>query len=146
MNKPTDFSESDNSIEHKFMSSWNLIIKFYNGDPMREFLGEQLADLMVKFVTSMQNEGYNRCLRAGQSLHRLVLSRSREHGYLGRCYLCFSPEFDVYSINAKAKTIHGLYVTYEVDDNICEEFTQSEISLTSKIQNLLQRLSEQPIY
>ncbi|MBD2169635.1 hypothetical protein H6G04_35395 [Calothrix membranacea FACHB-236] len=145
MNKPDNFSESDNLVEQKFMSSWDSIIKFYDGSRMRGFLGEQLADLMVKLVTSMQDQGYNRCLRAGQSLHRLVLSRSPEHGYLGRCHLCFTPEFDIYAINAKMKTIYGLQVTYQVDDNICEEFTQSEIVLTSKIQNLLQRLSEQPI-
>lgn len=143
--KPDDFFESDNLVEHKFMSSWDSIIKFYDGSPMRGFLGEQLADLMVKLVTSMQDEGYNRCLRAGQSLYQLILSRSREHGYLGRCYLCFLPKFDIYEINAKMKTIQGLQVTYRVDGNICEEFTESEIAVTSKIRNLLQRLSEQPI-
>ncbi|BAZ49384.1 hypothetical protein NIES4103_19960 [Nostoc sp. NIES-4103] len=145
MNQPANFSESNDPVEYDFARSWNFIIKFYDGSSMRAFLGDTLADLMVKLVSSMCEEGYNRYCRAGQATHQLILSRSREHGYLGRCYICFSPEYDSYEINGKIKTVQALQVTYQVDGNICEEFAENEIALTNRIRNLLQRLSQQPI-
>lgn len=145
MNKSANFSQPNNPVEDDFASSWNSIIKFYDGNPMRAFLGDALAALMVKLVNSMREEGYNRCCRAGQATHQLILSRSREHGYLGQCYICFSPEYDSYEINGKIKTVQALQVTYQVDGNICEEFVENEIALTNRIRNLLQRLSQQPI-
>jgi hypothetical protein len=100
---------------------------------------------MIQLVRTMARDGYDQCLRAGQSLHQLILSRSREHGYLGRCYLCFLPEYGSYEIKGKMKIVQALKVTYYSDGILSKEFEEDEIALTPRIQSLLQSLSEQPI-
>lgn len=143
MDEITNCYESDASVESQFRKSWDSITEIY--DNMRPFLGEPLANLMIQLVKTMAQEGYSQCLRAGHSMHHLILSRSREHGYLGGCYLRFSPEYGSYEINGEKKIVQALQVTYYVEGALTEEFEEDEIALTSKIQSFLQRLSEQPI-
>lgn len=137
--------EPHDSIQSRFKRSWDLIVEFYDGSPMRTFLGDPLANLMIQLVKAMSQEGYDQCLRAGQSHHHLILWRSQDYGHLGRCYLCFSPEYGSYEINSKRKIVQGLKVTYYIDGILAEEFEEDEVALTVRIQSLLQRLSEQPI-
>lgn len=145
MDEMTNCYEPFGSVESQFRKSWDSITEFYDGTSMRTFLGDPLANLMIQLIKTMSQEGYNHCLRAGQALHQLILSRSREHGYLGGCYLCFLPEYDSYEINGERKIVQALKVTYYVDGILAEELEEDEIALTSRIQSLLQRLSEQPI-
>jgi hypothetical protein len=112
---------------------------------MRTFLGDPLANLMIQLVKAMSEEGYSQCLRAGQAMHHLILSRSLEHGYIDKGYVCFSPEYDSYELNGEKKVIQALKVSYYIEGVLTEEFEQDEIALTSRIHSLLQRLSAQPI-
>ncbi|MDX2099331.1 MAG: hypothetical protein SFW36_16255 [Leptolyngbyaceae cyanobacterium bins.59] len=145
MSQPSQFHEPDQRTQDKFVKSWDLIVDFYDGSSMRTFLGNNLADLMVQFVKSMQSEGYNRSLRAGQVMHHLVLSRSREHGSLGRCHLSFDPEYGTYEVNGQRKTVQALRVSYRVDGRILDDFAEDDIVFTDRIRTLLQTLSAQPL-
>ncbi|HEY9664426.1 MAG TPA: hypothetical protein V6C65_38770 [Allocoleopsis sp.] len=145
MDEMTNCYETDDLVESQFRRSWDSITEFYDGSPMRTFLGDPLANLMIQLVKTMSQAGYSQCLRAGQAMHQLILSRSREHGYLGGCYLCFSPEYGSYEVNGKKKIVQALKVTYYAEGVLTEEFEEDEIALTLRIQSFLQRLSEQPI-
>lgn len=133
-------------IEEDFLESWDRIRTFYDGASMRLFLGNDLADLMVQLVDEIQGAGYSLCLRAGQAMHELILSRSRSHGTLGQQYIRFRGEFGRYRVNGVEKTCQGLLVSYYANDTIVEEFEEESIALTNRIQALLQRLSEQPLH
>ena len=131
--------------EREFIKSWINIKAFYDRPDMRLFLGHELADLMIKLIDEMQAAGYNKCLRAGQALHELILSRSQEHGKLWPYYICFQPEYGISRIDGDEKTYQSLKVSYHVKSAIAEEFEEDAIAFTSRIERLLKKLSEQPI-
>lgn len=75
LSKVADFYAAGRPIEGEFLESWDEIEEFYlrnDGWP-----GQRNAAL---FVEAARRAGYDRTLRAGQSLYTLMLSRSRRHG------------------------------------------------------------------
>ncbi|WP_156090671.1 hypothetical protein [Planktothrix paucivesiculata] len=142
MGNLADFYEKGNLFEGEVLESWNSIENFYESN--RICLGNELTDLMIKFIKSMRQEGYDRYLRAGQSVYYLNLSRSRKHGYLGS-YISFWGEYDSFHGYNGYKEIQCLRVTYSVECKTVEEFEEDEIILTPRIRNLLHQLAKQPI-
>ncbi len=140
LGKFTDSYEHGNLLEQEFVESWERVVSFYEGQRM--FLEDRLIDLMIEFIESMKSEGFNRYLRAGQAHCFLILSRSKEHGYYGRGYLSFLPEYVTDEANDQQKIIESLKVSYKVDEILVEEFEENKIALTGRIRNLLEKLSQ----
>ena len=69
-----DYYESGNPIEGEFIQSWDSIEEFYSEDWCT------FSDSVLAMLRAMRDGGYDRQLRAGQSLSSLGLSRSRRHG------------------------------------------------------------------
>jgi len=69
-----DFYEDGNPIEGEFIQSWDQIEEFYREDWC------VFSDSLLAMIHEMRDTGYDRLLRAGQSLSSLGLSRSRRHG------------------------------------------------------------------
>lgn len=72
MGKLADFYEAGEPVEGEFLQSWDRIEDFYSKHPNR--------DSVLQFIASLRAAGYDRTLRAGQSLWSCILSRSRRHG------------------------------------------------------------------
>jgi hypothetical protein len=68
--------ETDDSIEGEFIRSWDQIEQFF--DMVLE--PGPWKDQVLQFISQLRQAGYDRKLRAGQSLFKLVVSRSRCHG------------------------------------------------------------------
>lgn len=78
------------SVEAHFQLSWDMMEAYYEGLRALEHL-----DPLRVFFHELREAGYDRKLRAGQSLHALGLSRSREHGLReGQSHLYLEPEED----------------------------------------------------
>ncbi|MDB2686809.1 hypothetical protein N9Y42_06315 [Mariniblastus sp.] len=69
-----DYYERGNPIEGEFLHSWISIEKFYEQSAF------SFSKQILEFIAAMRQHGYDRTIRAGQSLSSLGLSRSRRHG------------------------------------------------------------------
>ncbi|HWA25634.1 MAG TPA: hypothetical protein VG734_08240 [Lacunisphaera sp.] len=74
ISKVADFYAAGQPIEGEFLESWDRIEKFFAEN---SWPGRQNA---MGLVTAMRQAGYDRKLRAGQSMLTLMVSRSRRHG------------------------------------------------------------------
>lgn len=72
-----DYGESGNPVEGEFIQSWDFIEEFYR-EGWCEF-----SNAVLDMIHAMRIAGYDRVLRAGQSMWSLGLSRSRRHGLRG---------------------------------------------------------------
>lgn len=68
------YYEEGRPVEGEFLASWDGIERFYRG------LDWPFAGAVHALVADIRRAGYDRVLRAGQSLWSLVVSRSRRHG------------------------------------------------------------------
>ncbi len=69
-----DYYEKGNGIEGELILSWDNLENFY-----RELQIDKKPEILL-LIKQMREKGFERTLRAGQSLYTLVLSRSRRHG------------------------------------------------------------------
>lgn len=69
-----DYYENGRPIEGEFLQSWTGIEQFY-----RQQWCETWHDVRA-MIRAMRECGYDRVVRAGQSMSSLILSRSRRHG------------------------------------------------------------------
>jgi hypothetical protein len=69
-----DYYERGNPIEGEFIKSWDSIDRFYNG------MHFPFVPKVRALIARMRERGYDKSLRAGQSLWSLIVSRSRRHG------------------------------------------------------------------
>ncbi len=69
-----DYYECGKPIEGEFVHSWNGIEEFYRQDWC------DFSAAVLSMISAMREAGYDRRLRAGQSMSSLGLSRSRRHG------------------------------------------------------------------
>ncbi len=121
--KLADFYEAGKPTEGEFLQSWDQLEDFYSRHPNR--------DSVLQFIASLRAAGYDRKLRAGQSLWSCILSRSRRHGLRGgqaRIVFDFSGE--------------------ELLMDQGEEETQARLpraELTPEVDAALQRLAAEPI-
>ncbi len=146
-------------IEQAFLASWDGIERFYifqcdwgtpewfqivQIDPsemgtLENFTAHNSSTAWLKpiqgLIAELRQRGYDRRLRAGQSLGRFVLSRSREHG--------LRP--------AQATLIIALGMTGEMrvqyweKSVVSSEINVAHVELTPELEQLLDRLLAQPI-
>jgi hypothetical protein len=82
--KLASFYEQDRGIEGEFLLSWDLIEERYNDlGNITMFPIPRVLDV----IAQMRKKGYDRTLRAGQSLHTLIVSRSRRYGLVKKSAL-----------------------------------------------------------
>lgn len=116
--------ENGNGVEGEFIESWNSIIRFYKG-----IEGDYINDVL-SFISNLRSKGFDKTLRAGQSLYTFILSKSRRHGLAeNQKYLAFSFQKDKMIIR----------------NNKNEEMSFNKIELNSEIENLLNTLNQQSI-
>jgi hypothetical protein len=116
--------ENGNGIEGEFIESWNSIIRFYKE------INEDYINDVLSFISDLRSKGFDKTLRAGQSLYTFILSKSRRHGLTeNQKYLTFSFQ--------KNNMI--------IRNNKNEEMSFNKIELNLEIENLLNSLNEQPI-
>ncbi|MES2592562.1 MAG: hypothetical protein V4608_11810 [Bacteroidota bacterium] len=72
--KLAEYYEKGNGIEGEFILSWDNIENFY-----RELELDKKPEIL-HLIKQMREKGFERTLRAGQSLYTFILSRSRRHG------------------------------------------------------------------
>lgn len=72
--KLAEYYDKGNGIEGEFILSWDGIEDFY-----RELELDKKNEIL-KLIKQFREKGFEKTLRAGQSLYTLVLSRSRRHG------------------------------------------------------------------
>jgi hypothetical protein len=77
-------------IEEEFLESWDFIERFVAD--LSAYPDYKSGKQMLELITRLRALGYDRKLRAGQSLTTLILSRSRKHGSLEKAHLSF--EYD----------------------------------------------------
>ncbi len=122
-----DYYEQGNPIEGEFLQSWERIERFYQE---RSF--PHAAELK-SFIAEMREQGFDRSLRAGQSMDTMVLSRARRHG-LEEEHPWVSFSFQ----NGRISARHG---TSEEDGAV----EVPAIKLSPEIEDLLRWLESQPI-
>jgi hypothetical protein len=123
LSKAAAYYEQGRGIEGEFVESWDQIEEFY-----REFKFPWVPPVL-EFLAQMRKRGFDHTLRAGQSMHTLVLSRSRRHGLKqGQSNIAFhfrADGMDVEPFNLPAKPIR-----------------RSEIELNPPVETLLNQLAD----
>ena len=115
-------------IEGEFLVSWDRIETFYEDPPNRSFGEPALA-----LIAEIRKAGFDRTLRAGQSLWTLIVSRSRRHGLReGQAYVAFQ----FYRTSMNIIDFHG---------GTEERFPVPRIALEARVELVLDRLSIEPI-
>ena len=72
--KLAEYYEKGNGIAGEFILSWDNIELFYN-----TVINDKGAEIL-QLIEEIRKNGFDKTLRAGQSLYTLVLSRSRRYG------------------------------------------------------------------
>jgi hypothetical protein len=117
----------DDVIEQDFLESWNRMDWFFGSGE----IWPKSPDV-VEFIAMLRRTGYDRKLRAGQSLDIFVVSRSREHGmrwdqpFLG--FRIYQGKMTVSSRELQAET-----------------FVENAATLSDRVRGLLDRLSNEAI-
>jgi hypothetical protein len=117
----------DEVLEREFVKSWNLMEWFFgSGETWRK-----MPD-MVEFIAMLRQSGYDRKLRAGQSLGTFMVSRSREHGLRVE-----QPRIGFHLYEGK--------MTVQSRGLQAETFGENGAKLSSLVRDLLDKLSNEPI-
>jgi hypothetical protein len=105
--KLADYYEAGNPIEGEFTDSWDHIEQFY--DQVRFPPKARVFELIKR----LREAGYDRTLRAGQSMFTFIVSRSRRHGLhpeQSRINFEFQSEHEM-RVSLKIGDIQGTFVT-----------------------------------
>jgi hypothetical protein len=73
--KLAKYYEDGRGIEGEFILSWDSIERFYG-----EMVIIPQSPEILEMITQMRERGYDRTLRAGQSMYTFIVSKSRRHG------------------------------------------------------------------
>jgi hypothetical protein len=121
-----DFYERGNPVEGEFLESWNQTEGVYGGSrfPPRT--------LVLPFIAELRRAGYDRKLRAGQSIWSLIVSRSRRPR--------LRPEQPVVSFQFHENSME----VYARDQNE-ERLHDIPIAMTDTVERVLRTLTERPI-
>jgi hypothetical protein len=117
-----DFYEIGNPVEGEFIDSWNFIERFYAD------LNFSFTPKVLELITAMRKEGYDKLLRAGQSLSTLILSRARRHGLRN----------DQPSVTFQFRDA-GMIIHDNTSNN--KSLILPQIKLTSEVDSILKNLS-----
>jgi hypothetical protein len=124
-----DSREDGNPLEEEFIQSWDYIQNFY-----KSHYNSWLKGIVLLFIAALRRVGYDRKLRAGQSLFTFVVSRSRRHG-LRPEQPCIRFEFHRVTMNLFSKDEEGQQ----------ECISGVPIALLGPVKKALERLSSLPI-
>jgi len=124
--KLAQYYEQGNGVEGEYTMSWDSIEQFYNE------IGLEKKDEILKLIRRMRSNGFDKTLRAGQSLYTLVLSRSRRHGLKE-------------NQNSISFTFNYIKSAMEVSMQNGEKLVFDKIEYTDAINNLLKSLELEPI-
>ena len=118
---------SDDVLEQEFVKSWNRMERFFGSGE----IWQKRPDV-VEFIATLRRIGYDRMLRAGQSLDIFTVSRSQKHG--------LRPEqpsigFHIYE-GKMAVYSRGLQA---------EALVENTLPVSDRVRDLLERLMNQPI-
>ncbi len=121
-----DFYEAGNPVEGEFIESWDQMESVYAGSrfPPRT--------LVLPFIAELRRAGYDRKLRAGQSIWSLIVSRSRRPR--------LRPEQPLVSFQFREATME-VFSSGEPEERIFE----IPIEMSETVERVLQGLVERPI-
>jgi hypothetical protein len=121
-----DFYEKGNPVEGEFIESWDQMEGVYGGSrfPPRA--------LVLPFIAELRRAGYDRKLRAGQSIWSLVVSRSRRPR--------LRPEQPVVSFQ-----FHESSMEVYARDQAEQRLQDVPIALSDNVEQVLHHLIERPI-
>jgi hypothetical protein len=124
--KLAKYYEQGNGVEGEFTMSWDSIEQFYNE------IGLEKKDEILNLIKQMRSNGFDKTLRAGQSLFTLILSRSRRHG-LKETQNSISFDF--------------IYIKSAMEINMQkrEKLVFDKIEYTDAVDRLLRSLEQEPI-
>ncbi len=127
--KIAEYYEAGRGVEGEFILSWDSIEQYY-----QRFARLIPAVDILKMISQMREVGYDKTLRAGQSVFTLILSRSLRHGLRpNQPRLAF--EFHE----------NGMKAVYSDGINAEEELSCSSIEYTPQIDLLMKRLEAKDI-
>ena len=127
MNHKDEKFPIDEVLETEFVKSWEHVEWFFGA-------GEIFRKMphVVEFIEMLRASGYDRKLRAGQSLDLFVVSRSRKHGLRPEqpsiAFHIYEGKVTVFSRGLQAET-----------------FVETAAILSGPVQELLDRLSSEAI-
>ncbi len=120
------YYEEGRGIEGEFVMSWYSLERFYSG------INLSCKPQILQLIAQARQRGYDRTLRAGQSLDSMIVSRSRRHGLRSdQPYLIFN--FDENSMD----------VIIHFDE--ARKISFSNIELTPQLDALLKQLEAKDI-
>ncbi|MEM7114447.1 MAG: hypothetical protein AAF614_18575 [Chloroflexota bacterium] len=132
-----DYYEQGRPIEGDFLMSWDSIERFYNQYNLSK-RNERLkvpADVFA-FIKNLRAKGFDRTLRAGQSVDLFILSRSRRHG------LRLEQPRLVFGFGEKSLYVQNLLDGWKKETN---KMQFPEIKLVPEIEKLLDELESKSI-
>jgi hypothetical protein len=120
------YYEEGRGVEGEFILSWESVESFY------DWANHPEKAEILDFISKIKAQGYEKTLRAGQSLYSLMLSRARRHGLRqDQHYLAFDfreSGMDVRASLVEDKTIH--FPQYELApslDTLLKQLESMEI-------------------
>jgi hypothetical protein len=122
--------ERGEGVEGEFVASWDEVVAFYDGLPDHWARTKRDA---AAFIARLRESGFDRTLRAGQSLTRLILSRSRRHG------LRDSQDWIAFDFHIGEVRVSTLL------DRVQQPWVIPGIDLPADLIDLLERLEARPI-
>jgi hypothetical protein len=120
-------------IEEEFLSGWNYAEANYANLIQRRDMFAYLKPMLV-LIAEMRAQGYDKQLAAITSMSMLILSRSRQRGL----------PYGQARLDIDMNLAGGIDIRYGEQD-FKAEFTLEQPALTPELQELLTRLSKQPI-
>jgi hypothetical protein len=120
-------------IEKEFSASWNHIQAFY--EELINKHGWDWLNPILNLIDQLRACGFDRKLRAGQSMWRFWLSRSKKHG------LRDNQPFLEIDVHPDA----SMNVVYWDSVGVVAETTVERVELTPELEGLLAQLAAQPL-
>jgi hypothetical protein len=125
------YYEEGRPVEGEFITSWDPVERFY-----KQTNHPRLGDILA-LIAGIRQAGYDKTLRAGQSLWTLVVSRSRRHG-LREDQPSIGFHFREFNRRDGGMDLH-------VKIGGVEEYSFPQIELTPAVDALLKRLEAEDI-
>jgi hypothetical protein len=121
-----DYYEKGNPVEGEFIESWDQMEGVYEGSrfPPRT--------LVLPFIADLRRAGYDRKLRAGQSIWSLIVSRSRRPR--------LRPEQPLVSFQFRENSME-IFSSTQGEERIFE----IPIAMSDTVERVLQHLAERPV-
>src|SRR5689334_10235955 len=131
---PLAVEDDNRPIEEKFLESWDEIEFFYG----EFFAADNYSDWLKPIfglISDLRVRGYDRLLRAGQSMHRFILSRAQKHGLL----------IEKPHLVIDVRPQGGMVVTYYSPPDPVLKLNSDRVELTPELEQLLSKLLAHPI-